>query len=226
MTGLDVLDHGRVQLIDSMGDDLAIVQAAQSSFGRQSQEYGSREQGILRALLRDKHGVPFEHVVLKYKIKLPIFVARQLVKHRISSWSEHSGRYAQHEADFYVPDPEQVRTQTGKPMEYLYANAEAQVAAQARQRIELANKEAWGDYNDLLNAGVAREQARLVLPQTLYTVITWTINVRSFLNVLELRTDSHAQWEIQQYGRALEALAGDVIPDTLAAFTELGRTAP
>jgi thymidylate synthase (FAD) len=215
-----------VQLIDSMGDDLAIVQAAQSSFGRQSEEYGSREQRILRALLRDEHGVPFEHVVLKYRLKLPIFVARQLVKHRMSSWSEHSGRYSQHEADFYVPTHDRVRTQTGKPMDYAYAPADQASASLAVDVIGASNHDSWELYQILLQRGVAREQARLVLPQTLYTVITWSINVRSLLNVLRLRADEHAQWEIQQYAHALEELAGHVVPDTLAAFNEFGRVAP
>lgn len=221
---LHVLDHGRVELVDSMGDDLAIVQAAQSSFGRESQQYEGREKRILRSLMRDEHGVPFEHVVLKYRLAMPIFVARQLVKHRISSWSEHSGRYSPHEARFYVP--EQVRTQVGKPMQYLYAEATDEVAEKVQAAIELCNQSAFAVYNGMLSQGVAREQARLVLPQTLYTTITWTLNVRSLLNVLHLRNEEHAQAETREYAKAMEELAGYVIPDTLAAFNEFGRVAP
>lgn len=219
-----VLDHGLVELMDSMGSDLDIVRAAQTSFGRLSHTYGDREKRILRALMRDEHGVPFEHVVLKYRLKLPIFVARQLVKHRMSSWSEHSGRYSQMEPEFYVPMT--IRTQVGKAMEYKYELADDDTTAEVASIIDLTNRQAWNLYQELLEGGIAKEQARLVLPQTQYTTITWTMNVRSLLNVLHLRNDAHAQSETQQYAQAMESLAQSVIPDTLEAFRELGRVAP
>lgn len=223
---IKVLDHGCVELIDSMGDDLAIVQAAQSSFARQSEEYGDRERRILRSLMREHHGVPFEHVVLKYRVKMPIFVARQLVKHRISSWSEHSARYSPMDADFYIPHHNDIRTQVGKPMEYQMHQAGEEVAAHAVDVFSLVSKATWAQYNELLNMGVAKEQARMVLPTNLYTTVTWTINVRSLLNVLYLRNEEHAQAETREYAKAMEELAGYVIPDTLAAFNEFGRVAP
>lgn len=220
------LDHGCVELVDSMGDDLAIVQAAQSSFARQSQEYGERERRILRSLMREHHGVPFEHVVLKYRVKMPLFIARQLVKHRMSSWSEHSARYSQMEPEFYVPHPADIRTQVGKPMEYQMHQAGEEVASHTVQRISIYSKVAWQTYNELLNDGVAKEQARLVLPVNMYTTVTWTLNVRSLLNVLALRNENHAQAEVQEYAQAFESLAEHVIPDTIEAFNEYERMVP
>jgi thymidylate synthase (FAD) len=219
-----VLDRGKVELINWMGDDLFIVQAAQSSFGKLSSSYGERERKILRSLIREEHGVPFEHTVLSYRIKMPIFVARQLVKHRISSWSEHSGRYSAMEPEFYVPST--IRTQVGKPMEYQYQDADENLANYARDRVSRSNHAAWDEYLDLMAVGVAKEQARLVLPTTLYTTITWTLNVRSLLNVLHLRNDPHAQAETREYAQAMELLAENVIPDTLVAFNQNGRKAP
>lgn len=223
---INVLDHGLVELVDSMGSDLAIVQAAQSSFGRISEFYGEREEKILRSLMRERHGVPFEHVTLKFRVKMPISVARQFVKHRMSSWSEHSARYSVLELEYYLPDPADVREQVGKPMEYIYQAATPEKAA--RFLVMLAN---WSEaglacYQEALKMGIAREQARYFVPITAYTTITWTMNGRSLLNMLSLRNDAHAQGETREYAGAIEALAEQVIPDTLAAFCQFGRKAP
>lgn len=223
---IEVLDHGLVELIDWMGDDLAIVEAAQASFDKVPDEYTDKEAGILRFLMREEHGVPFEHVVLKFRLRMPIFLARQYVKHRTSSWSEHSGRYSALEPLFYIPAPEDVRSQVGKPGSYTFEPVDLDTATRYRADLTETNQCAWHTYQSAIRAGVAKEIARLALPVNLYTTVVWTINARSLFNVIRLRVDSHAQREAQVYAQALEALAGHVIPDTIAAFIENGRPKP
>lgn len=221
---INVLDHGIVELLDHMGSDLTIVQAAQASFNNSSQEYGTREQGILRFLMREEHGVPFEHAVLSFRLRMPVFLARQFVKHRTSSWSEHSGRYSELENLFYVP--REVRTQTGKPGSYTFEPLHPFRAAEFQKRLSDQCESAWSLYQSSLTAGVAKEQARLCLPVNIYTNVVWTINARSLFNVIRLRVDSHAQAEAQVYGKAMEDLARLVIPDTIDAFVASGRPKP
>lgn len=223
---IDCLNYGEVELISSMGEDLSIVQAAQSSFSNFSTEYNEREQKILRSLMREKHGVPFEHVSLTYRLKMPIFVARQLVKHRMSSWSEHSARYSLFDIEYYLPEIGEVRTQSGKPMEYRFETAEPSVAEEFIQKLDAWSAQGTALYQWAIDNGIAREQARMFIPINAYTTITWTLNVRSLLNVLALRNDSHAQGETREYASAMEKLAWSVIPDTLAAFHEFGRIVP
>lgn len=226
MARIEVLDHGLVDLIDYMGTDLAIVEAAQASFDRIPNGYGESEAGILRFLMREEHGVPFEHVVLKFRIRMPLFLARQYVKHRTSSWSEHSGRYSALEPLFYVPADHDVRTQVGKPGRYTFEPVTGPVSFAFRENLIYANQVAWETYQAAIANGVAKEIARLSLPQNIYTTVVWTINARSLFNVIRLRVDSHAQREAQAYAQALEDLAALVIPDTIAAFIENGRPKP
>lgn len=223
---ISVLGRGKVDLINWMGDDLCIVQSAQSSFNNYSTEYGEREQAILRSLMREKHGVPFEHVALTYRLKMPIFVARQLVKHRTSSWSEHSARYSKLEVDFYLPTTDTVRTQIGKPMEYTFETTDRAKASLFLEKLWQWCEIGMANYQWAIDNGIAREQARMFVPINAYTTITWTLNVRSLLNVLALRNDSHAQGETRAFAIAMEELAESVIPDTIKAFNEFGRIVP
>lgn len=226
VTTIKVLDHGLVELIDSMGDDLAIVNAAQASFDRESEEYTNRESMILRFLMKEEHGVPFEHVVLKFRLRMPIFVARQYVKHRVASWSEHSARYSPMEPLFYVPDAEHVRSQVGKPGSYTFQPLDPKVADLFRKSVQSANYLSWNAYDAAIQMGVAKEVARMVLPVNLYTTVVWTLNARSLFNVLRLRADSHAQYEARVYAEAVETFARTVIPDTIDAFVAAGRPKP
>lgn len=223
---ISVLDHGCVELVQWMGDDLAIVQAAQSSFARFSSSYGERERAILRSLMREEHGVPFEHVSLTFRLHMPIFVARQLVKHRISSWSEHSARYSKISFEYFLPELSGVRTQTGKPMAYQFETAHTAVAAEYLSRLESFSEQAKSHYEWALSNGIAKEQARFFMPTTFYTTVTWTMNARALFNVLHLRNDPHAQAETRVYAKAMEELARIVIPDAVDAFAELGRKVP
>lgn len=226
MTALDVLDHGKVELIDSLGSDLRIVQAAQASFARASTEYGDRERGILRALMREEHGVPFEHVTLTFRVKMPIFLARQFVKHRIASWSEHSGRYSQVEREFYIPSVDRVRRQLGKAMDYTFERVPEHMAVGFCQDLRESSTRAFNRYERYMEYGIAKEQARLFLPVNTYTTVVWTLNARSLFNLLRLRLDSHAQEEAREYAEAMAELAATVIPDTMAAFHEGGMPKP
>jgi thymidylate synthase (FAD) len=207
-----------------MGSDLRIVNAAQSSFNRESEEYGERERRILRALMREEHGVPFEHVVFTYRLRLPLFLAAQFKKHRMGSWSEHSARYSEMEELTYVP--EEVRKQVGKAMEYRYEDATDWESAWFQQEVRKANAAAFRAYNDALAVGIAKEQARVVLPVNTYTTVTWTLNARALFNFLRLRLDSHAQSEAYEYAQQMEELAAGVIPDTVRAFIDAGRPKP
>lgn len=226
MSTVKVLDRGEVELINWLGDDLYIVQAAQSSFANFSKTYGERERGILRSLMREEHGVPFEHVSLTFRLKMPIFVARQLVKHRMSSWSEQSARYSKFDVEYYLPKAEQLRTQVGKPMEYKFESSDLVVAAAFLEKLEAWCSEGLENYQWAMEHGIAKEQARIFLPVNTYTTITWTMNVRGLLNVLHLRNDDHAQAETREYAIAMEELAWLAIPDTLEAFNEFGRRVP
>lgn len=223
---INVLDHGKVRLLDFMGDDLAVVDAAQSSFANFSTEYDEREQRILRSLMREEHGVPFEHTTLKFRLEMPIFVARQLVKHRTSSWSEKSGRYSTLDIEYYVPTVNDVRSQVGKPMEYRFVTSNFDLAQEFLLRLQRWCNDGMENYKWALESGIAREQARLFVPIGAYTTVTWTMNLRAFLNVLHLRTDPHAQAETRQYALAMETLTRQLFSDTLEAFNEFGRVAP
>ena len=220
---VNVLDHGHVELVDSMGNDLSVVRAAQASFNRASDMYGEREAGILRFLMREQHGVPFEHVVFTFRLRLPVFVARQLVKHRMSSWSEHSARYSELEPEFYLPQV--FRSQTGKPGAYTFSEAGAFTQTVGTAAMREACHTAWAQYRRMIECGVAKEQARLVLPVNIYTSATWTLNARSLLNMAHLRSDAHAQHETRVYSDAMVELARTVVPDTIAAWDEFGRSA-
>lgn len=221
-----VLDHGTVRLVDWMGNDLRIVNAAQASLDNESASYTDREHGILRFLMREEHGVPFEHVLFTFKMRMPLFLCAQFKKHRMASWSEQSGRYDVFEPQFYVPELRRVRSQVGKPGAYKFQAIDQAQGVLFREALMTHHSQSVQCYRTALTAGVAKEQARFFLPPTLYTTVVWTLNVRSLFNVIRLRADSHAQWEAQQYGKAFEDLARLVIPDTVDAFVAAGRPKP
>jgi thymidylate synthase (FAD) len=222
---IDVLDHGKVELVDYMGSDLAIVQAAQSSFAKFSLEFNTRELAILSSLMREEHGVPFEHTTLKFRIDMPIFVARQLVKHRMSSWSEKSARYSEMEIVFYEPRLGQVRNNVGKPMAYNFGPADTNDAVEFLARLERMHNTAEENY-EWAKGRISREQARFFLPVTLYTTITWTMNLRGFLNMVYLRNDDHAQQETREFAIAMEQLAATIFPNTFELFNQYDRKVP
>jgi thymidylate synthase (FAD) len=223
---IKVLDHGFVRLDDAMADDLSVVNSARVSFGRRKEEMDDSDRGLIRFLMRDRHGTPFEHNSFRFHIRSPIFVAREWMRHRISSFNEFSLRYARATEDFYVPEAEDVRTQVGKPGAYSFDPVEPEVAEAAREELKAVYETAYAAYERMVEQGVARELARSVLPVGAYTEFYWTVNARSLMNFVSLRAAESAQREIRRYADACERFLAEKMPVTYDAFVAGGRVAP
>ena len=223
---IDVLDHGFVRLDAVLADDLSVVNAARVSFGARVEEMDDRSAGLVRFLMRERHGTPFEHNFFRFHIKAPLFVTREWQRHRVGSFNERSGRYSELPDEFYVPAAGNVRTQVGKPGAYTFESLGDDVAEQVRSDIEASYAESYRRYQELLAAGVAKEVARSVLPVGLYTEFYWSVNARSLMNFLSLRNAPTAQLEIRVYAEAAERHFEHAMPVTHAAFVAQGRTAP
>jgi thymidylate synthase (FAD) len=221
-----ILDHGFVRLDDSMADDLSVVNAARVSFARRKEEMDDSDAGLIRFLLRERHGTPFEHNSFRFHVRAPIFVAREWFRHRVGSFNEFSMRYARATDDFYVPEPDDVRTQVGKPGAYSFEPVEPELAETTREELRAVYEHAYATYERLVECGVARELARLVMPVAAYTEFYWTINARSLMNFVSLRAAETAQREIRRYAEACERFLEAKMPVTYAAFVAAGRVAP
>jgi thymidylate synthase (FAD) len=221
-----VLDHGFVRLDGAMADDLSVVNGARVSFARRKEEMDESDEGLIRFLMRDRHGTPFEHNSFRFHIRCPIFVAREWMRHRVGSFNEFSLRYAKATDDFYVPDAEDVRSQVGKPGAYSFEPVSDEVAETTRERLQDVYDTAYRAYQELVELGVARELARCALPVGAYTEFYWTVNARSLMNFLSLRNAESAQREIRRYAQACERFLEEKMPVTYAAFVAGGRTAP
>ncbi|HEY3207854.1 MAG TPA: FAD-dependent thymidylate synthase [Gaiellaceae bacterium] len=221
-----VLDHGFVRLDDAMASDLSVVNGARVSFARHKTEMDESDQGLIRFLMRDRHGTPFEHNAFRFHVRAPLFVAREWFRHRVSSFNEFSMRYATATDDFYVPEPEDVRSQVGKPGAYSFEPVEPELAETAREELRSVYEEAYSTYTRLVELGVARELARVVMPMGAYTEFYWTVNARSLMNFVSLRAAESAQREIQRYAEACERFFAQKMPVTHAAFVASGRVAP
>lgn len=211
-----VLDRGFISLVDSMGNDLSVVNAARISYAARAESMGEKDKRLLRYLWDNEHTSPFRHAVVTLHVKAPLFVLRQWNKHQVGcTWNEISGRYV-HFPDVEVYIPEQWRTQakdnkqgSGEPL----AGNDALYVANV---YGYATATAVGYYNQLVAAGVAQEMARMVLPQSMYTETYWTASLHAVMHFLHLREDKHAQWEIRQYAKAVRALVSRVFPESLA----------
>ena len=221
-----VLDHGFVRLDDAMADDLSVVNGARVSFARHKDELDDSDQGLIRFLMRERHGTPFEHNAFRFHVRCPIFVAREWFRHRVGSFNEFSLRYARATDDFYVPEPEDVRTQIGKPGAYSFEPVSDELAETTREELRAVYEAAYRTYEQLVEQGVARELARSVLPVGAYTEFYWTVNARSLMNFLSLRNSETAQREIRRYAEACERFLEEQMPLTYAAFVANDRTAP
>ena len=221
-----VLDHGFVRLDDAMADDLSVVNGARVSFARHKAEMDDSDAGLIRFLMRERHGTPFEHNSFRFHIRAPIFVAREWFRHRVGSFNEFSMRYAKATDDFYVPAPEDVRSQVGKPGAYSFEPVEPDVAEATREEMDAVYAAAFSAYERLVELGVARELARAVLPVGAYTEFYWTVNARALMNFLSLRNSETAQREIRRYAEACETFLAEKMPVTYAAFVANDRTAP
>jgi thymidylate synthase (FAD) len=221
-----VLDHGFVRLDACMADDLSVVNAARVSFARHKEAMDASDEGLIRFLMRERHGTPFEHNSFRFHIRCPIFVAREWFRHRIGSFNEFSMRYAKATDDFYVPAPEDVRSQVGKPGAYKFETVEPELAESTRETFEAVYRTAYAAYEELVEAGVAREVARCVLPVGAYTEFFWTVNARALMNFVSLRAAETAQREIRRYAEAVESFLAERMPVTYEAFVANDRTAP
>jgi len=223
---IQVLDHGFVRLDDAMADDLSVVNGARVSFARRKEEMDESDEGLVRFLMRDRHGTPFEHNSFRFHVRTPIFVAREWFRHRVGSFNEFSMRYAKATDDFYVPEPEDVRTQVGKPGAYSFDPVAPEVAETTREELQAVYEAAYAAYEKLVDLGVARELARCALPVGAYTEFFWTVNARALMNFLSLRAAETAQLEIRRYAEACEVFFAEKMPVTHAAFIANGRVAP
>jgi thymidylate synthase (FAD) len=214
-----VLDHGFVQLLDVMGDDEAIEEAARVSYQAGTRKVSDR-RGLIRYLGRHRHTTPVEMVEMKIRVKLPIFVERQWIRHRTASTNEMSARYSELPEEFYVPVAEQVchQDRTNKQGR---AEPLDEVAAESFRQILISDSgETFDSYRTSLASGVARETARIGLPLGTYTEKVWKIDAHNLLHFLSLRLDPHAQWEIRQYAEAIAAIVREWLPLTWEAFVD------
>jgi thymidylate synthase (FAD) len=208
-----VLDKGLLRLVDMLGGDEAVVQAARVSFGKGSKGE-AKDKLLIDYLMQHGHHTPFEHAVFKFHVKCPIFVARQWFRHRWSSFNEISGRYTEMKDEFYVP--EHWRTQ--KDLNYQYANLPEETGGPLSARLGEMFEHVYALYEDFIARGVAKEQARIILPLSLYTQFYWTVNTRSLINFLMLRLDEHAQYEIRMYAEKINEVFEAKMPWSYEAF--------
>jgi thymidylate synthase (FAD) len=225
-----VLDQGSVELVDCMGGDLSVVNAAKVSFHKQSEEMGLSEKKLIAYLMGHRHGSPFEHAVFTFRVKAPIFVAREWMRHRIGSFNEVSGRYVEFKPEFYIPLHWRIPAASNKQGSVFPdpegCDHDLAWESKAYMFYEGSISESYAQYTALLDMGVAKEMARMVLPLSLYTEFIWTVNARSLMNFLSLRTGPDAQWEIRQYALEVERLFAEFMPDTHAAWESNGWIAP
>ena len=216
---IKVLDHGFVRVIDYMGDDSAIVQAARVSYGvgtTKTQE----DRGLINYLMRHRHTTPFEMCEIKFHIKLPIFVARQWLRHRTANVNEYSARYSILSNEFYTPDASVLAKQSSSNKQGRESSSmDPQITSRILQILENSNRSAYEQYTLLLQElELTRELARTVLPLSIYTEMYWKIDLHNLLHFLQLRADNHAQYEIKCYADVILDILKQWVPMTYEAF--------
>lgn len=212
------LDKGFVRLVDYLGGDERVVQAARVSYGAGTKSY-REDAGLIDYLLRNRHTSPFEQVILTFHVKLPIFVARQWIRHRTARLNEISGRYSVMKDEFYVPAPSDVAAQSSDNKQGRSAEPlESEAAEAVRAALIKAQQASYSDYSKLVDDGIARELARINLPLSLYTEWYWQIDLHNLFHFLELRLDPHAQKEIRAYAEVLLTIARNVAPRCVESF--------
>ena len=228
---INVLDHGFVRVIDYMGDDSAIVQSARVSYGKGTKKI-SNDQGLIKYLMRHRHSTPFEMCEIKLHVKLPIFIARQWVRHRTANINEYSARYSILDNEFYVPDINNLGAQSQSNRQ---GRDEVLTGDEANAVLEILKNDAlnlYGNYEKMMNVdsqgdqidperqGLARELARMNLSLNYYTQWYWKIDLHNLLHFLRLRADSHAQLEIREYADVILNVVEKWVPETYKAFVE------
>ena len=215
-----VLDHGFVRLVDYMGSDDAIVQAARVSYGAGTKKV-SEDRGLIRYLMRHRHTTPLEMVEFKFHVKLPIFVARQWIRHRSANVNEYSGRYSVMKEEFYLPQPEDIRFQSAVNKQ---GRSKDEVPDDLKQKfigqLKETNRKSYDQYQEILETGLARELARINLPISLYTEWYWKIDLHNLFHFLALRMDDHAQKEIRVYAEVMADMVKAVCPVAFEAFMD------
>lgn len=218
-----VLDHGFVRVIDYMGDDAAIVQAARVSYGAGT-KHVSNDEGLIRYLMRHWHSTPFEMCEVKLHVKLPVFVARQWIRHRTANVNEYSARYSILDREFYIPEPAQLAAQSTVNNQGRGAVLEGAEAARVLEVLKRDAATAYDHYEEMLSQegqqGLARELARMNLPMNIYTQWYWKTDLHNLFHFLRLRADTHAQYEIRVYAEAIAATVRDWVPIAFAAFED------
>ena len=218
-----VLDHGFVRVIDYMGDDEAICQAARVSYGKGTKSV-QNDTGLIRYLMRHWHSTPFEMCEIKLHVKLPVFVARQWIRHRTANVNEYSARYSIMDREFYIPEPEQLAAQSVINNQ---GRGEALTGAEAARVLEYLKGDAarcYDHYEEMIGQdgqqGLARELARMNLPANIYTQWYWKVDLHNLFHFLRLRADAHAQYEIRVYADEICKLVADWVPAAYGAFED------
>jgi len=222
-TAQPVLDHGFVRVIDYMGDDAAIVQAARVSYGKGTKAV-QNDEGLIRYLMRHWHSTPFEMCEIKLHVKLPVFVARQWIRHRTANVNEYSARYSILDREFYIPAPEQLAAQSTVNNQGRGATLQGEEAARVLEVLKADSTRAYDHYEEMLSQdgqdGLARELARMNLPANIYTQWYWKVDLHNLFHFLRLRADAHAQYEIRVYAEAICEMVRDWVPAAYQAFED------
>ncbi|MDP7558326.1 MAG: FAD-dependent thymidylate synthase [Candidatus Marinimicrobia bacterium] len=213
------LDHGFIRLVDSMGGDDAIVQAARVSYGKGTRKV-SQDRGLIRYLLRHRHTTPFEMVEFKFHCKMPIFVARQWVRHRTANINEYSLRYSEARDEFYIPDEKHILFQSKLNKQGRSGEVSADLKKKVQDYFREISDRSYAVYSELNEAGIARELARAVLPVNIYTEWYWKNDLHNILHFLSLRMDPHAQYEIRIYAEAMAKIVKQIAPFAYEAFQD------
>ena len=222
-----VLDKGFIEVVDSLGNDLTVVNSARVSFGKRKTKFDKSDERLVRYLAKHKHYSPFRHLQVQFHIKAPEFVMRQWYKHVVGietssssstkdhAWNEISGRYVPVE-DFYVPEVYRAQSEDNKQA----SEGEVENQSDAQKLWMDAHWYVVGFYNDLLEMGMAKEQARAILPLSQYTEVYWTASFQAVMNFIELRNEKTSQWEIQEYAKVLLGQMKEVFPKTTELWSE------
>ena len=223
----EVLDHGFIRVIDYMGDDSAICQAARVSYGKGTKSV-QNDEGLIRYLMRHWHSTPFEMCEIKLHVKLPVFVARQWIRHRTANVNEYSARYSILEREFYIPAPEHVNAQSVVNNQGRGGVLEGAEAARVLEILKSDSNRAYDNYEAMIATdgpdgpqdGLARELARMNLPTNIYTQWYWKVDLHNLFHFLRLRADAHAQYEIRVYADAICQVVADWVPAAYSAFED------
>jgi thymidylate synthase (FAD) len=222
-TAHPVLDHGFVRVVDYMGDDAAICQAARVSYGKGTKSV-QNDAGLIRYLMRHWHSTPFEMCEIKLHVKLPVFVARQWIRHRTANVNEYSARYSILDREFYIPEPDALAAQSQINNQGRGATLEGAEAARVLEILKSDSNRAYDHYEQMISddgqSGLARELARMNLPANIYTQWYWKVDLHNLFHFLRLRADSHAQYEIRIYAEKICELVKDWVPAAYGAFED------